>query len=434
MERRRPDVRTTHTLNTCESLRRGPSRPPLVAHARWKAVSMSYDRNHLKKSGLRLWNDARIRSWATQAVVLLALIAMAGFAIYNTAHNLHKAGITTGFGFLDEPSGFDISLTLIKYSSNSTYARALLVGILNTLLVSALGIVCSTILGFFLGVIHLSPNWLISRMAGAYTETIRNIPLLLQILFWYLAILAPLPGPRQALRFGHLAYLCNRGLQIPRPILEQGAGAAFIALGAALLISFFLIRWSKARQMRTGLRFPAYPTALALTVGIPLLALAASGFPIHWELPILKGFNFQGGITILPELIALWLALTLYTATFIGEYVRSGILSVDRGQQEAAYALGHRPWMTYRLVIIPQAMRVITPPLISQYLTLVKNSSLAVVIGYPDLMHVFAGTALNQSGQAVEIISITMAVYLTISLVISLFMNWYNRKYALKGS
>ncbi len=383
---------------------------------------------------MRLINDAHFRSWITQAVVILVLMGVAGFFIYNTAHNLHKAGITTGFGFLDEPSGFDISLTLIKYSSNNTYSRALLVGILNTLLVSALGIVCSTLLGFFLGVIRLSPNWLVSRMAGAYTEIIRNIPLLLQILFWYLAILAPLPGPRQALTFGHLAFLCNRGLQIPRPILEPGAGAAFVAMAVALLISFILIRWSKARHMRTGLRFPAYPTAFVLTIGIPLLTLIATGFPIHWDLPILKGFNFQGGITVLPELIALWLALTLYAATFIGEYVRSGILSVDRGQQEAAYALGHRPWMTYRLVIIPQAMRVITPPLISQYLTLVKNSSLAVVIGYPDLMHVFAGTALNQSGQAVEIITITMAVYLSISIVISLFMNWYNRKYALRGS
>ncbi len=394
---------------------------------------MSKGSNHTKKNGIRLLNDARVRSWIAQAVVLMALMTVAGYAIYNTAHNLHKAGITTGFGFLSEPSGFDISLSLISYSSKSTYARALAVGILNTLLVSALGITCSTLLGFFLGVIRLSPNWLISRMAAAYTETIRNIPLLLQILFWYLAILAPLPGPRQALRFGHLAFLCNRGLQIPRPIMEPGAGAALIALAAAVLIASALIRWSRIRQMRTGLRFPAYPTALALVIGIPLVTLAATGFPVHWDLPVLKGFNFQGGITILPELIALWLALTLYTATFIGEYVRSGILSVDRGQQEAALALGHRPWMTYRLIIIPQAMRVITPPLISQYLTLVKNSSLAVVIGYPDLMHVFAGTALNQSGQAVEIISITMAVYLTISLVISLFMNWYNRKYALKG-
>ncbi len=395
---------------------------------------MNVERSNSEPGGVRLLNDARVRSWITQGLVLIVLLAGGGYIIFNTAHNLHKAGITTGFGFLSEPAGFDISLTLINYSSSSTYARALLVGVLNTLLVSVLGIVCSTFLGFFLGVVRLSPNWLISRMAVAYMEIIRNIPLLLQILFWYLAILAPLPGPRQALRFGHFAFLCNRGLQIPRPIWERGADVTLIALIVAILISWCLIRWSRKRQMRTGLRFPAYSTALALMIGIPFLALAATGFPLHWEVPVLQGFNFQGGITILPELIALWVALTLYTATFIGEYVRSGILSVDKGQMEAAYALGHRPWMTYRLVVIPQAMRVVIPPLISQYLTLVKNSSLAVVIGYPDLMHVFAGTALNQSGQAVEIISITMAVYLTISLVISAFMNWYNQKYVLKGT
>lgn len=386
-----------------------------------------------KKSISNLLNDTRVRGWMAQTLVVLILLFLAGYGIYNVGMNLNKAGITTGFGFLREPSGFDISQTLIPYSSSSTYARAFLVGILNTLLVSAMSIVCATILGFFLGVIRLSPNWLVSRMAAAYTEIIRNIPLLLQVLFWYLAILAPLPGPRQALHLGDAFFLCNRGLQIPKIVAEPGISFAVISFVAAVLFSVFLFRWNKKRQLRTGQRFPALLVSVALITILPFIALAATGFPIHLELPQLQGFNFKGGITVLPELISLWLALSLYSATFIGEYVRSGIMAVDKGQKEAAFALGYRPWLAYRLVIIPQAMRVVTPPLISQYLTLIKNSSLAVVIGYPDLIHVFAGTALNQSGQAVEIISLTMAVYLSLSLVISLFMNWYNQKFALRG-
>jgi general L-amino acid transport system permease protein len=380
-----------------------------------------------------LLNDPRVRGWLAQAVVLALLIVVTAYALYNIAHNLNKAGITTGFAFLEQPAGFDISQTLIPYDSRSTYTKAFLVGLLNTLLVSGLGIVFSTILGFFLGIIRLSPNWLVAKMAEAYTEVIRNIPLLLQILFWYLAILAPLPGPRQAMNLGDTVFLCNRGLQIPKPLVEPGFSAIPLALLVAIVFSTLLIQWSKKRQLRTGLRFPDYWLAAASVVGLPLIAMVLTGFPIHWEIPVLSGFNFLGGTTVLPELIALLLSLTLYSATFIGEYVRSGILAVDKGQREAAYSLGHQPWMTYRLIIIPQAMRVVTPPLISQYLTLVKNSSLAVVIGYPDLIHVFAGTALNQSGQAVEIISITIAVYLVISLVISLLMNWYNKKFALRG-
>lgn len=396
--------------------------------------SKAPDLNEEQKPKINPLNDERVRAWIVQAIVVFLLVAGAAYAIYNTAYNLQKAGITTGLGFLDETAGFDISLTLVDYSRESTYAQAFLVGILNTLLVSILGIFCSTILGFFLGIIRLSSNWLVSRMAAAYTEIIRNIPLLLQILFWYLAILSPLPGPREALSFKNVIFLCNRGLQIPKPLWEEGFAAVPIVLTIAVVMSVFLILWSRARQRQTGRQFPAYLTSLGLMIGLPFLALLITDFPVSWEVPALSGFNFKGGITVLPELLALWLALTLYTATFIGEYVRSGIMAVDKGQREAALALGQTHWMMYRLVIIPQAMRVVTPPLISQYLTLVKNSSLAVVIGYPDLVHVFAGTALNQSGQAVEIISMTMAVYLTISLLISLFMNWYNRKYALRGT
>ncbi len=390
-------------------------------------------RSEMSEPRKNMFNDPRVRGWLAQALVLILLAVVAAYALYNIAHNLNKAGITTGFTFLSQPAGFDISQTLIKYDSRSTYTDAFVVGILNTLLVSVLGIISSTILGFFLGIIRLSPNWIIAKMAETYTEIIRNIPLLLQILFWYLAILAPLPGPRQAMHLGDIMFLCNRGLQIPKPIIEPGFMATPLAFLAAIILSILLFQWSKRRQLRTGLSFPCYSTAIAMLIGMPLIALALTGFPIHWQVPVLTGFNFLGGMTVLPELIALWLSLTLYSATFIGEYVRSGIMAVNKGQREAAYALGHQPWMTYRLIIIPQAMRVVTPPLISQYLTLVKNSSLAVVIGYPDLIHVFAGTALNQSGQAVEIISITMAVYLIISLFISLIMNWYNKKFALRG-
>ena len=387
----------------------------------------------VSQSKLRFIYDSRVRGWMAQFFVLLSLFSVLGYALYNISANLSKAGITTGFGFLNEPSGFDISLTLINYSSQSTYADALVVGILNTLLVSVLGIFFSTFLGFFLGVIRLSPNWLVSRMAAAYTEIIRNIPLLLQVLFWYLAILAPLPGPRQAMNISELLYLCNRGLQLPKPLFEQGFNSTIITFAVTLFFSIILIVWNRNRQRKTGKRFPAYLVSFALLIVLPFTIFLATGSPMAWEIPTLKGFNFSGGITVLPELIALWLALTLYSATFIGEYVRSGIMAVDKGQKEAAFALGYRPGLMYRLIIIPQAMRVVTPPLISQYLTLIKNSSLAVVIGYPELVHVFAGTALNQSGQAVEIITITMAAYLSISLVISFFMNWYNKKIALRG-
>jgi len=390
-------------------------------------------RKEINQPKRNLLNDPRVRGWLAQALVLTLLAIVAGYGLYNIAYNLNKAGITTGFSFLNSPAGFDISQTLVSYTSRSTYADAFVVGLLNTLLVSFLGIVCSTILGFFLGIIRLTPNWLISKMAETYTEVVRNIPLLLQILFWYLAILTPLPGPRLALNISDIAFLCNRGLQIPRPIVEPGFLATPLAFLGAIILCIFLFRWNRKRQLRTGHRFPLGSIAIALLIGMPLVAMTLTGFPLHWEVPVLSGFNFQGGITVLPELIALWLSLTLYSATFIGEYVRSGIMAVDKGQREAAYALGHKPWMIYRLIVIPQAMRVVTPPLISQYLTLVKNSSLAVVIGYPDLIHVFAGTALNQSGQAVEIISITMAVYLIISLFISLVMNWYNKKFALRG-
>lgn len=374
--------------------------------------------------------DRKVRAIWIQALVFAVIVLVLAGAISNVAANLHKAGITSGFGFLNLASGFDISQTLIEYSRSSTYARAFAVGLLNTLVMSAVVIVASTVLGFLLGITRLSPNWLVSRMTAVWIDIVRNIPLLLQIFFWYIAILNPLPGPRQALSLGSV-FLCNRGLILPRPVWEAGAWMIGAAAVLAVILAVVLHNWAARRQRRTGRPFPVWRGMLLLLVTLPGLTLILTGMPVSLEVPVLSGFNFQGGLTVIPEFTALALSLTLYASAFIAENVRAGIQSVSHGQQEAAYALGLRPGPTMRLVIIPQAMRVIIPPLTSQHLTSVKNSSLAVVIGYPDLMSVFAGTTLNQTGQAVEIIAITMLVYLSVSLLISGLMNWYNRKMAI---
>jgi len=286
----------------------------------------------------------------------------------------------------------------------------------------------ATIIGFVMGVARLSRNWLIARVATVYIETFRNIPLLLQIMFWYFAVLQPLPRPRQSINVGEMFFLNNRGLYAPGPLFEQGFAWVMAALLVAVIIVFFTARWARRRQERTGQQFHTVLVSTGILIGLPLLVFLALGSPLSWEYPVLKGFNFKGGMTVIPELAALLLALSIYTGTFIAEAVRSGILAVSHGQTEASFALGLRPGATLRLVIIPQAMRVIIPQLTSQYLNLTKNSSLATAVGYPDLVAVFAGTTLNQTGQAVEVIAMTMAVYLTISLVISMFMNWYNKR------
>jgi len=358
-------------------------------------------------------------------------VFLAWSAINNAAENLARAKIASGFGFWENTAGFDISQTLIEYQATSTYGRAFWVGLINTLVVAGLGIVLATILGFLIGIARLSKNWLLGRIAGFYVETIRNIPLLLQLLFWYNAVLKALPGTRESLAIPGGGFLNNRGLFLPQPIFEPSASFALIGLVLGLIASIGYRVWARRRQMRTGQQAPVLWVTLGLIVALPLAVLALSGFPISFNFPEAGRFNMRGGMEMLPEFMALLFGLVIYTAAFIAEVVRAGIRSVSRGQTEAAYSLGLRPGPTLRLVVIPQAMRVIIPPLTSQYLNLTKNSTLAVAIGYPDLVQIFAGTVLNQTGQAVEVIVITMAVYLTISLVTSALMNLYNRRMAL---
>lgn len=377
-----------------------------------------------------LWTNKKYRALFFQVAMVLLLAWLFVTIINNILLNLEARGISTGFSFLNEPSGFAILQSMIDYDESHTYGRTFVVGLLNTLLISAWGIFLATILGFVMGIARLSSNWLLARLAMLYIEIFRNIPLLLQILFWYFAVLSQLPSPRQSLSLFAGIELNVRGLYLPTAVPEGGFSLTVWALIAAIIGVVILYYWAKKRKQNSGKEFPVFYTALALIFIVPALVFLLSGSPLSWNYPQLRGFNFTGGITIIPELLALLLALTIYTGTFIAEIVRAGIVSVDHGQTEAALALGLSKRQTTRLIIIPQAMRVIIPPLTSQYLNLTKNSSLATAIGYPDLVSVFMGTTLNQTGQAVEIIAITMAVYLTISLLISLFMNWFNKKMA----
>ena len=378
------------------------------------------------------YNDPKVRSIAYQ----LALCAVVGFLVYgaasNAIDNLARAHIASGFGFWNNTAGFDISQTLIEYSSRgSTYGRAFWVGLLNTLLVAGVGIIFATIFGFVVGISRLSRNWLLAKVAGGYVEIIRNLPLLLQLLFWYNAVLKALPDIRDSIAVGGGLFLNNRGLFLPQPIFQSGFGAVEIVLLAGILGAFAFYVWARKRQEQTGQQAPVLSVAFALVVGLPFAVFAISGFPLGFEFPQAGRFNITGGVEILPEFAALLFGLSIYTAAFIAEVVRAGILAVSRGQSEAAYSLGFKPGPTLRLVVVPQALRVIIPPLTSQYLNLTKNSTLAVAIGYPDLVQVFTGTVLNQTGQAVEVVAITMLVYLVISLGTSLLMNIYNSRMAL---
>jgi general L-amino acid transport system permease protein len=377
------------------------------------------------------WNDPRVRSIAYQAITLVLVVLFFAFLTRNTIQNLQDQGIASGFGFLGQTAGFDIGFSLIDYRAVSSYGRAFFVGLLNTLLVAALGIVLATILGFVIGIARLSTNWLLARLTTAYIEVVRNVPLLLQLLFWYFAVLQALPHPRQSIALGDIVFLNNRGLSVPNPSWGEGLVPVLAALLAAVVAVTILARWAKRRREATGQPFHTILVSIGLLIGLPLFTFLALGAPVTFDYPEMGRFQLQGGLRLVPEFVALLAGLTIYTAAFIAEIVRAGILAISKGQVEAAHALGLKPGQTLRLVVIPQALRVIIPPLTSQYLNLTKNSSLAVAIGYPDLVAVFAGTVLNQTGQAVETIAITMAVYLTISLSISLFMNWYNKRMAL---
>jgi general L-amino acid transport system permease protein len=359
-------------------------------------------------------------------ILFVAALVWIGYEIVaNARANLEAQRITSGFGFLRNTAGFDVSQNLIPYSGSDTYTRVFLVGLLNTLLVAIIGIFFATIIGFIVALGRLSPNWLLSRISGGYVELIRNLPLLFQILFWYLAVLAALPNPRQSISLFGSFFLSNRGFVVPKPIADPGLEPFAFAILVAILGSLLLRRYARRALFENGRLITIWPYVVGLLIGLPLLTSLISGAPVTFEIPELKGFNFSGGSRLIPEFVALTMALSTYTAAFIAEIVRAGIQSVHKGQMEAGASLGLQRGSTLRLIVVPQAMRVILPPLTNQYLNLTKNSSLAVAIGYPDLFSVFAGTTLSQTGQAIEIIAITMGVYLIISLVTSAIMSFY---------
>ncbi|HEX2430739.1 MAG TPA: amino acid ABC transporter permease [Aestuariivirgaceae bacterium] len=439
-----------------------------------------------------IFNDPKFRSTAIQVLLVLAIGWFAWRIVHNTQINLHNRNISSGFQFLWSTAGFGVNQALISYSETSSYGRALLVGLLNTLLVAGVGILFATLLGFTLGIMRLSRNWLVAKVAEIYVEIVRNIPLLLQIFVWYATVLKPLPAPARAPQIGLPwpgggfiimaavlgggawllrglyqrtqsvvmrvvatlllffaawtaigvvrefglstinfvplgIFLSNRGIMFPRPIFGESMWIELAALVVGIVLALGVARWARRRQEQTGQQFPTLWVSLGLILGLPLIVFLTAGAGATFEFPELKGFNFRGGMTLIPEFLALVIALSTYTASFIAEIVRAGIQAVSHGQTEAAHALGVRPGVTLRLVVIPQAMRVIIPPLASQYLNLTKNSSLAVAIGYPDLV-AMGGTVLNQTGQAIEIIAIWMVVYLSLSLMTSAFMNWFNSR------
>jgi general L-amino acid transport system permease protein len=376
-------------------------------------------------------SDPKVRAWLFQIITVIAVVSMGWYLFDNTQTNLQHRGITSGFGFLENSAGFGIAQHLIPFTESDSYARVFLIGLLNTLLVTFIGVILATLLGFIVGVARLSNNWIINKLATVYVEVFRNIPPLLQILFWYFAVFLTLPGPRAAHGFLGSFFVSSRGLNMPAAITNDATMPFVISIVLAIVAIVLMARWANKRFEATGVPFHKFWAGLALLIVIPALCALMFGSPVHWEVPELKGFNFVGGWVLIPELLALTLALSVYTAAFIAEIVRSGIKSVTHGQTEAARSLGLRPGPTLRKVIIPQAMRVIIPPLTSQYLNLAKNSSLAAGIGYPEMVSLFAGTVLNQTGQAIEVIAITMSVYLAISISISLLMNWYNKRIAL---
>jgi general L-amino acid transport system permease protein len=372
------------------------------------------------------WNNPTVRALFYQLVLVGGVIAVGAYLVHNTLENLARQGIATGFGFLNREAAFAIGEPLIEYSPADTYARALLVGILNTLYVAGIGIIFATILGTVMGIARLSSNWLIRKLASVYVETIRNIPLVLQLIVWWNILRISAPGPREAWQVLPDVFVSNRGVIFPVPVYQPLYPWMFGALIIAIAAAVWLARWAHARQMATGEQFPILKANAALIIGLPLIVFLVGGMPFELDKPALSGFNFAGGHAVSPEFVALLLGLVVYTGAFIAEIVRAGILSVSLGQSEAAGALGLRRGLALRLVVLPQALRVIVPPMTSQYLNLTKNSSLAVVIGFPEITSI-GNTIINQTGQAIEGVSLEMLFYLSISLLISMFMNWYNR-------
>jgi general L-amino acid transport system permease protein len=373
------------------------------------------------------WYDPKVRAVLFQVGVLGMVGLLAYYLMTNTLANLERQAIATGFGFLEKQSSFEIGESLISYSAADTYFRALLVGALNTLLVSFIGIILTIILGTFIGIARLSTNWLLSKMAAIYIEFFQDIPILLQLFFWYAFFYEILPQPRQALNLFEGVFLCNRGLILAIPAAHPAFKYMAVAFLIGCLAVYLMRRWARKRQDETGRLFPVFKAAVVILVGLPVITWWATGAPTAMDMPVLRGFNFQGGITVSPEFTAVLLGLVLYTAAFVAEVVRAGIQSVSKGQTEAAASIGLKPGQILNLVILPQALRVIIPPLTSQMLNLTKNSSLAVAIGYPEFVSV-AGTTINQTGQAIEGVALIMTIYLIFSLTTSAFMNWYNKK------
>ncbi|MFO6422573.1 amino acid ABC transporter permease [Motilimonas sp. KMU-193] len=385
-------------------------------------------------AGVHSLNNPKVRAIVFQLLALAVVFFVAAYFTNNMFDNIEARGIETGFSFLDQVAGFGISQTLVEYDDgSSTYSRVFLIGVLNTLLVSGIAIFFTTILGLVIGIARLSKNFLIAKLSMVYIEVFRNIPILLQILFWYNVVLAALPSPRQSYSYFDEFFLNNRGFLMPKPIFEDNSGYILAAFILACIGVVFLARWAIKRHDDTGEEFPIFTVGGAIIILAPILVYFIAGQPISSEVPELKGFNFQGGWVVIPELLALAFALSIYTATYIAEAVRAGIESVPKGQKEAANSLGLKEHVILRKVILPQALRVIIPPVINQYLNLVKNSSLATAIGYPEIVTLFSGTTLNQVGQAIEIILMTMAVYLAFSIIISLLLNWLNAKMQIKG-
>ena len=376
------------------------------------------------------WRDPRLRGMVLQVVVVAVIAALIAFFAHNTIVNLRRQNIASGFGFLGREAAFGIGESLIAYSPADSYARAFLVGLTNTLYVSAIGIVLATILGTVMGLARLSRNWLVAKLAAIYVETFRNVPLALQLLFWWALLRGAAPPPREAWQPLPGIFISNRGILFPVPHEDPAHVVMAVAFFLGIAIAYAVHRWARRRQEATGRQFPTGWAALGLIIGLPLLVFLGYGAPLELDRPVLRGFNFAGGSGVSPEFGALLIGLVVYTGSFIAEIVRAGILAVSWGQSEAAMALGLRQGQRMRLVVLPQALRVIVPPMTSEYLSLTKNSSLAVIIGFPDLVSI-ANTTMNQTGQAVEGIAIIMAVYLAISLAISLAMNLYNRAVAL---